>query len=105
MGCRFTIYSLFIDIHFELWIYIIRISDITTAHLLVLLNRIMNIHNSVRFMNITYWNYGYHLFELWISVIRIMGANKWAELVISLIRIMDIHESNWDAVLLFIPYL
>ena len=34
-----------------------------------------------------------------------MGVNKWAELVISLIRIMDIHESNWDAVLLFIPYL
>ena len=34
-----------------------------------------------------------------------MDINKWAELVISLIRIMDIHNSNWGAVLLFIPYL
>ena len=34
--------------------------------------------------------------ELWISIIRISDINKFAELVISPFRIMDIHNSNYE---------
>ena len=43
-------------------------------------------------MDITYSNYGYHYFDLWIVIIRINENHKWDDLMISTIRISDIHK-------------
>ena len=45
-------------------------------------------------MDISNSNYGYHYFDLLISIFLIYDIHKWGDLMISIIGIRDIHNLN-----------